>query len=50
MEVELTAVDREVPEGGYIAWVQEIPGALTQGETLARSAGRISGDRHAAAV
>jgi predicted RNase H-like HicB family nuclease len=34
MELELTAVYREVPEGGYIAWVQEIPGALTQGETL----------------
>jgi predicted RNase H-like HicB family nuclease len=34
MPIELTAVFREVPEGGYIAWVEEIPGALTQGETL----------------
>ncbi len=34
MELEPTAVYREVPEGGYIACVQEIPGALTQGETL----------------
>jgi len=34
MPVELTTVFREVPEGGYMAWVEEIPGAITQGETL----------------
>ena len=34
MPMELTAVFREVPEGGYMAWVEEMPGAITQGETL----------------
>jgi len=33
MELELTAVFRRVPEG-YIAFVEEIPGANTQGATL----------------
>jgi predicted RNase H-like HicB family nuclease len=32
--MELTAVFRRVPEGGYVASVKEMPGALTQGETL----------------
>jgi predicted RNase H-like HicB family nuclease len=31
--VELTAVFKKVPEG-YIGWVEELPGANTQGETL----------------
>jgi len=31
--VELTAVFKKVPEG-YIAWVEELPGANTQGKTL----------------
>jgi predicted RNase H-like HicB family nuclease len=34
MRMELTAVYRQVPEGGYVARVREIPGAMTQGETL----------------
>ena len=34
MRMELTAVFREVPEGGYVASVKEIPGAFTQGDTL----------------
>ncbi|HEU4455571.1 MAG TPA: type II toxin-antitoxin system HicB family antitoxin [Longimicrobium sp.] len=34
MPIELTAVFREVPEGGYMATVKEMPGAITQGETL----------------
>jgi predicted RNase H-like HicB family nuclease len=34
MRMELTAIFREAPEGGYIATVREIPGALTQGDTL----------------
>jgi predicted RNase H-like HicB family nuclease len=34
MRLELTAVYRQVPEGGYVAWAEEFPGALTQGETL----------------
>lgn len=33
MTVELTAVYREVPEG-FIAFVEELPGANTQGATL----------------
>lgn len=32
--LELTAVFREAPEGGYIGFVEELPGANTQGETL----------------
>lgn len=34
MSLELTAVYRKAPEGGYVAFVQELPGANTQGETL----------------
>ena len=37
MRMELTAVFRQVPEGGYVASVREISGALTQGETLAEA-------------
>lgn len=33
MQVQLTAVFRRVPEG-YIAFVEELPGANTQGGTL----------------
>lgn len=33
MAVEFTAVFKKVPEG-YIAFVEEIPGANTQGSTL----------------
>ncbi|MGA2610777.1 MAG: type II toxin-antitoxin system HicB family antitoxin [Terriglobia bacterium] len=31
--MELTAVFKKVPEG-YIGWVEELPGANTQGKTL----------------
>ena len=34
LTLELTAVFREAPEGGYVAFVEELPGANTQGETL----------------
>lgn len=34
MALELTAVFRKDPEGGYVAFVEELPGANTQGETL----------------
>ncbi len=34
MVIELTAVYREAPEGGYVAFVEELPGANTQGETI----------------
>ena len=33
MQLELTAVYRKVPEG-YVAFVEELPGANTQGATL----------------
>lgn len=36
-EMKFTAVYQEVPPedgGGYVAWVQELPGANTQGDTL----------------
>ncbi len=33
MEMKLTAVFRRVPEG-YVAFVEELPGANTQGATL----------------
>lgn len=33
MEMSLTAVFKKVPEG-YIAYVEELPGANTQGATL----------------
>lgn len=33
-ELTLTAIFEEVEEGGFIAYVAELPGANTQGETL----------------
>jgi predicted RNase H-like HicB family nuclease len=33
-DFSFTAVYVEVPEGGYAAYVEEIPGANSQGETL----------------
>jgi len=32
--MQFTAVYVKVPEGGYVAFVEELPGANTQGETL----------------
>lgn len=34
MSLELTAVFRKDPDGGFVAFVEELPGANTQGETL----------------
>ena len=37
MEMILTAVFEEVPEsegGGYVAYVEELPGAISEGDTL----------------
>lgn len=34
MQLELTAVFRKDPGGGYSAYVEELPGANTQGDTL----------------
>lgn len=33
-KLELTAIYEEAEEGGYIAYIEEIPGVNTQGETL----------------
>lgn len=32
--IELTAVFQPSPEGGYVAFVEELPGANTQGDTI----------------
>jgi len=34
VHLELTAVFKPGDEGGYVAFVEELPGANTQGETL----------------
>ena len=34
MSIQFTAVYQKAPEGGYVAWVEELRGAHTQGETL----------------
>jgi predicted RNase H-like HicB family nuclease len=37
MDLTLTAVFEEVPQaegGGYVAYTEELPGAITQGDTL----------------
>ncbi len=37
MEVTLTAVFEEVPEsegGGYVAYAEELPGAISEGDTI----------------
>jgi len=39
-EMSLTAVYMKVPEG-YVAFVEELPGANTQGESLEEGALRI---------
>ncbi len=31
---QFTAVFEPATEGGWIAWVEELPGAVTQGETI----------------
>ena len=36
MEITLTGVFRKVPEG-YIGYVEELPGANTQGDTLEKA-------------
>lgn len=36
MQLEFTAVFRKVPEG-YVGFIEELPGANTQGETLAEA-------------
>jgi predicted RNase H-like HicB family nuclease len=35
--MKFTAVYEPAPEGGYVAWLEEMPGVQTQGETLAEA-------------
>ena len=35
--MKFTAVYEPVAEGGYVAWLEEMPGVQTQGETLAEA-------------
>jgi predicted RNase H-like HicB family nuclease len=40
MDMALTAVFEEVPEsegGGYVAYTEELPGAISEGDTLAEA-------------
>jgi len=39
--MELTAIFRKVP-GGYVGFVEELPGANTQGRTLAETRRNLS--------
>jgi len=41
MKETLTAVFEESPYGGYIGYVEELPGANTQGETLEETRNNI---------
>jgi predicted RNase H-like HicB family nuclease len=41
MRIRLTAVFEEVPEG-YIGYVEELPGANTQGRTLAEARANLA--------
>ena len=41
-ELTLTAVYEEAEEGGYIAYVAELPGANTQGDTLEKARENLS--------
>ena len=34
LELKLTSIIEAVEEGGYIAYIEEIPGVNTQGETI----------------
>ena len=36
-KLKLTAVFEEAEEGGYLAFIEELPGVNTQGETLEES-------------
>jgi predicted RNase H-like HicB family nuclease len=41
MKLTLTSVFQEVP-GGYVAFVEELPGANTQGKTLAEARANLT--------
>ena len=41
-KIKLTTVIQKVPEGGFIAFIEEIPGVNTQGETLEEAKANLS--------
>ena len=41
MAFTFTAVYQEAEEGGYSGFVEELPGAITQGETLEETHGNL---------
>ncbi len=40
--MKLTAVFLPAPEGGYTAFVEEIPGAISEGETMAEARANLA--------
>ena len=40
--MKLTAVFKPAPEGGYTAFVEEIPGAISEGETIEEARENLS--------
>ena len=40
--LKLTAVFEEAPEGGYILYIEEIPGVNSQGDTLEEAKANLS--------
>ena len=40
--MKLTAVFEPAPEGGYTAFVEEIPGAISEGETIEEARENLS--------
>lgn len=40
--LKLTAVFEEAPEGGYISYIEEIPGVNSQGDTLEEAKENLS--------
>ena len=40
--MKLTAVYVAAPEGGYTAFVEEIPGAISEGETMEEARGNLT--------
>jgi hypothetical protein len=42
--MKLTAVFEPAEEGGFVCWLEEMPGVQSQGDTLEEARGRISYD------
>ena len=44
--MKFTAVYEPAPEGGFVAWLEEMPGVQTQGETLAEAKANLQDAFH----